>query len=203
MSNILEIGYIEYSEQTKRVNWDQLLRARADNPNLRIYVQHYNDPDSTGAQDTFIATKIMIVDYNTNDVYFTVFAEILQTSESRIPVSASPDADRILEMINSYGFNVRLSEPTPVTDRVLTILRGLYAAGYRYVYRDYIQTKETRTISMIYASQEIKSRKTGFNISKTPDFIEDDWDWCDPNTSYAISDILERGTVPIGQLTGH
>ena len=133
MSNILEIGYIEYSEQTKRVNWNQLLRARADNPNLRIYVQPYNKTDSTGAQNTFIATKIMIVDYNTNDVYFTVFAEILQTSESMIPVSASPDADRIIDMINSYGFNVRLSEPTPVTDRVLTILRGLYAAGYRYV----------------------------------------------------------------------
>ncbi len=144
MSNILEIGYIEYSEQTKRVNWNQLLRARADNPNLRIYVQPYNE-------DTFIATKIMIVDYNTNDVYFTVFAEILQTSESMIPVSASPDADRIIDMINSYGFNVRLSEPTPITDRVLTILRGLYASGYLYVYRDYIHTRTTRTTSVIYA----------------------------------------------------
>lgn len=199
MSNILEIGYIEYSEQTKRVNWNQLLRARADNPNLRIYVQPYNDTDSTGAQGTFIATKIMIVDYNTNDIYFTVFAEILQTSESMIPVSASPDADRVIDMINSYGFNVRLSEPTPITDRVLTILRGLYASGYLYVYRDYIKTRTTRTTSVIYASDQIKLRKTGFNITKTPDFVEDDWDWCKPNYAYPIKDLIENGTVNNGQ----
>lgn len=199
MSNILEIGYIEYSEQTKRVNWNQLLRARADNPNLRIYVQPYNNTDSTGAQDTFIATKIMIVDYNTNDVYFTMFAEILQTSESMIPVSASPDADRVIDMINSYGFNVRLSEPTPITDRVLTILRGLYASGYLYVYRDYIHTRTTRTTSVIYASNQIKLRKTGFNITKTPDFVEDDWDWCKPNYAYPIKDLIENGTVNNGQ----
>lgn len=199
MSNILEIGYIEYSEQTKRVNWNQLLRARADNPNLRIYVQPYNNTDPTGAQDTFIATKIMIVDYNTNDVYFAVFAEILQTSESMIPVSASPDADRVIDMINSYGFNVRLSEPTPITDRVLTILRGLYASGYLYVYRDYIHTRTTRTTSVIYASDQIKLRKTGFNITKTPDFVEDDWDWCKPNYAYPIKDLIESGTVNNGQ----
>ena len=199
MSNILEIGYIEYSEQTKRVNWNQLLRARADNPNLRIYVQPYNNTDPIGAQDTFIATKIMIVDYNTNDVYFTVFAEILQTSESMIPVSASPDADRVIDMINSYGFNVRLSEPTPITDRVLTILRGLYASGYLYVYRDYINTRTTRTTSVIYASDQIKLRKTGFNITKTPDFVEDDWDWCKPNYAYPIKDLIENGTVNNGQ----
>ena len=199
MSNILEIGYIEYSDQAKRVNWNQLLRARADNPNLRIYVQPYNDTDSNGAQGTFIATKIMIVDYNTNDIYFTVFAEILQTSESMIPVSASPDADRVIDMINSYGFNVRLSKPTPITDRVLTILRGLYASGYLYVYRDYINTRTTRTTSVIYASDQIKLRRTGFNITKTPDFVEDDWDWCKPNYAYPIKDLIENGTVNNGQ----
>ena len=79
------------------------------------------------------------------------------------------------------------------------MLKGLYAAGYLYVYRDYIKTRTTRTTSVIYASDQIKLRKTGFNITKTPDFVEDDWDWCKPNYAYPIKDLIENGTVNNGQ----
>ena len=70
MANILEIN-----------NWNQLVRARSDYENLRIVVSQYNNnPNMTG-------TKIQIVDYNTNDIYLTLFTEI--TSSTLIPLTAS------------------------------------------------------------------------------------------------------------------
>ena len=186
MSNILEIS-----------NWNQLTRARADNKNLRIVVTHYDDSDSTGDFDVFVATKIQIVDYQTNDIYLTLFTDI--SDSTIIPLSASLDAEEVVRVINLYGFNIRISLPEVLPENVVTLLRGLYAAGYLYVYRDYINTRTTRTTSVIYASDQIKIRRTGFNITKTPDFVEDEWDWCKPNYAYPIKDLIENGTVNNGQ----
>jgi len=186
MSNILEIS-----------NWNQLTRARADNQNLRIVVTHYNDSDSTGDSDVFVATKIQIVDYQTNDIYLTLFTDI--SDSTVIPLSASLSAEEVVRVINLYGFNIRISLPEVLPENVVTLLKGLYAAGYLYVYRDYINTRITRTTSVIYASDQIKIRRTGFNITKTPDFVEDEWDWCKPNYAYPIKDLIENGTVNNGQ----
>lgn len=137
MSNILEIS-----------NWDQLTRARADNPNLRIVVTHYNNSDSSEDFNVLVATKIQIVDYRTNDIYLTVFTEISESSV--IPTSASLSAENIVEIINLYGFNVRISMPEVLPESVVTLLKGLYAVGYLYVYRDYMYRARTdRTISVI------------------------------------------------------
>ena len=38
---------------------------------------------------------------------------------------------------------------------------------------------------------------TGFNITKIPDFIEDECDWCKPFKTYPIIDLL-NGTVDNG-----
>ena len=180
MSNILEIN-----------NWNQLTSAKADNPNLKIYVSQYNTEELKG-------TKVQIIDYQTNDTYLTIFPLILESTI--LPAGASIDnPHEVVDLINSYGFNIRISEPEVLSENVLTILRGLYASGYRYIYRDYIKDRNGEIIDfVIYASDQIKLRKTGFNVKRIPNFIEDEWDWCLQFKTYPIEDLIENGTVDNG-----
>lgn len=177
MSNILEIN-----------NWNQLTSARADNKSLRIYVAQYESEELTG-------TKIQIINYDTNDVYLTLFSKI--DASTIIPLEASLEPEEVVRIINLYGFNIRISYPIVLAERVVTILTGLYEAGYRYVYKDY-PNKGNDGVYVIFASKNIKLRMTGFNITRIPDFVEDEWDWCEPFKTYPIADIIDNGMVDNG-----
>ena len=197
MSNILEIN-----------NWNQLVRARSDYENLRIVVNQYNN-------DSLVGTKIQIVDYNTNDVYLTLFTEV--TSSTVIPTTVSMELPQIVDIINSYGFNVRISEPEVVSDKVLKILQGLYEAGYLYVFKNYVPacindtphirgTVPSKWKMFVCASKQISHPSTYIDrhdvlISDSPSFVEDEWDWVRPLRTYPIHDILETGTVDNGLST--
>lgn len=180
MSTILEIN-----------NWYQLVSAKSEyNQDLKIVVEKYNS-------EKIIGTKIQIVSHNTSDVYLTLFVDL--DSYELLPQEVLLPQDTIIEIINSFGFNVRISQPEVLGANVISILQGLYDGGYRYVYRDYI--KHTDPIiyhnTVIYASKDIKLRKTGFNITKMPEFIIGDWNWCKPFKTYPIEDLL-NGTVDNG-----
>lgn len=177
MSNILEIN-----------NWNQLTSARADNINLRIYVTQYNSEE-------LIGTKIQIINYLTNDIYLTLFSKI--DASTIIPVEASLEPEEVIRIINLYGFNVRISYPVVLAERVVTILTGLYNAGYRYIYKDY-PNNGNDGVYVIYASKDIRLRMTGFNVTEIPDFVEDEWDWCKPFTTYPIENLIDDGMVDNG-----
>lgn len=180
MNTILEIN-----------NWDQLVRARSTYDNLRIKVTHYKNEDLDG-------TKISIIDYNTNEVYLTLFANILNSTV--IPTTAQIQNQRIVDIINSYGFQIALSEPEVLPENVVTILRGYYESGYRYVYRDYKNwhCPGKQVQSKVYVSQMITLRRDDPSVTDTPSFVPSEWDWCLPFKTYAIVDILENGTVDNG-----
>lgn len=183
MANILEIS-----------NWNQLTKARSDYENLRIVVKQFNGEDLTG-------TQIIVADYNNNLTYFSGFVTDLESTV--IPTTATIDNNAMLDIINSFGFNIRFSEPIKLADEVITILRGFYEQGYRYVYKDYPAYKgypvcKNKLPYCIYVSDKIKNRYCGLIISNMPDFREDYWDWCIPFKSYPISDLLENGTVNNG-----
>lgn len=184
MSNILIIS-----------NWQQLVKARSeDYTNLRITVTEYNSSDLKG-------TQISVIDYNTNTVYFKSFVNISEST--LIPNTAKLSTQDMITAINNYGFNIRISEPEQVEENVLTILQGLYAAGYRYIYKDYPKPHNDKCDTnekpyRIYASDIIQLRRTDLDVSNMPGFIDDQWDWCLPFTTYPISDILENGTVNNG-----
>ena len=184
MANILEIN-----------NWNQLVRARSDCENLRIVVSQYNNnPNMTG-------TKIQIVDYNTNDIYLTLFTEI--TSSTLIPLTASLELNQIVDIVNLYGFNIRISEPKVLSENVLTILRGLYASGYRYIYKDYVKghvcdPNDTPTEYRIYTSVEILLRRADPCVSRMPSFVPDEWDWVEAFKTYPIQRLIEDRYVDNG-----
>lgn len=180
MNTILEIS-----------NWDQLVKARSEGyNNLRITVTEYNS-------DKLRGTKVSVVDYNTNDIYFSSFVTDLEST--LIPETAKLSNDDLLEAINNFGFNVRISEPIVLSENVITILKGLYASGYRYVYRDYIPclpfgANETG----IFVSVQIENTYKNPNISKMPNFVDDEWEWCKAFTTYPIQDLIDTGTVNNG-----
>ena len=181
MSDILEIS-----------NWYQLTKARADNSNLRIVVECCNVPDDNkSGTEELVGTKIQIVNYKSNDVYLTLFGSI--KSSDIIPVEASLEPEMVVNIINRYGFNVRISPPEVLQENVITILSGLYASGYRYVYKDY-PNKGEDGVYVVYASKQIEKRMTGFDITSIPDFVPDEWDWCKPWCTYPIEDLIETGT---------
>ena len=169
-------------------NWDQLVSARSSNPNLRILVTHINN-------DTTEATQIRIADYETNYIYFSGFVTILRAD--RFPVTAKFTNEQMIDIINSYGFQVRISPPTVLAEDVVTILRGLYASGYRYVYKDYPKGAKYRTYG-IYATDILLQRMEDYYIPDIPEFIDDEWEWCEPNRTYPIEDLINSGTVNNG-----
>lgn len=177
MSNILEIS-----------TWNQLVRARSDYENLRILVVQWNS-------EKLIGTQIKIVDYNTNDVYFAGFVNDIDSTV--VPETCTIGNSAMLDIINNFGFNVRFSPPTVLANNVVTILQGLYASGYRYIYKDYIRCHGEKAYG-IYASAFIDKRKWDPDICKIPEFIADEWDWCVPFKSYPIIDLIENGTVNNG-----
>ena len=91
MSNILEIS-----------NWNQLVSARSDYDNLRIVVKQWNGDD-------LIGTQIIIADYNNNNIYFSGF--VTDLTSTIIPTTATIGNDDMIDIINSFGFNVRISPP--------------------------------------------------------------------------------------------
>jgi hypothetical protein len=179
MSTILEIN-----------NWNQLVSAKADNKDLRILVTNYNSEE-------LVATKIQIVSYKTNDVFLTLFVDY--ESSTILPPEVLLPEDSIVDLINSYGFNIRISQPEVLNPNVVSILQGLYDAGYRYVYRDYISNTDPiiHHNSVIYASKDIPVRQEGFNITDIPNFIIGEWNWCKPFKTYPIIDLL-GGSVDNG-----
>lgn len=181
MNTILEIS-----------NWNQLVKARSEGyGNLRIVVSQYNSEELKG-------TKISVVDYNTNDTYFSAFATDIQSTI--IPETATMLNDEILEVINKFGFNVRFSTPTVLAESVVIILKGLYEQGYRYIYRDYCPKYPLGpNYTNVFASVDISWRKHDYMISKSPSFVKDEWEWVRPFTTYPIIDLIENGTVNNGQ----
>lgn len=177
MSNKLEIS-----------NWNQLVSAKSDYPNLRIVVKQFNGDDLTG-------TQILIVDYNNNNVYFSGFVKNIHST--LIPIESVIDNDDMIDIINNFGFNVALSEPIVLANEVVTILKGYYAQGYRYVYRDYPRC-HSKHKTCIYVSDIIDKRFKDPVISNSPDFIPDMWDWCEPFKTYYIEHLIETGTVNNG-----
>lgn len=176
MANILEIS-----------TWNQLTGARSDYNNLRILVTEYTGEDLTG-------TQITIADYNTNIKYFSGFVNIGEST--LIPVDAKFTDDEMINIINSYGFNVRISPPTILSNNVVDILMGLYASGYRYVYKYYRDLKQLPYA--IFTSVQIKNDRNDYRVSDIPNFIEDEWGWCEPFKTYPIIDLISTGTVNNG-----
>lgn len=171
--------------------WEQLVRAKSTYENLRIYVENVSSDLLTG-------TKISIVDYNTNFVYFCGFVDIL--GSTIIPDSGKLSDDAMLDIINSFGFNVRYAQPEVLTQDVISVLEGLDSLGYQYVYRYYdlrypkeVARKDAKYL--VYASEYIDAPYEGLVISESPKFIKDDWEWCASLTAYAIDLLLENGTV--------
>jgi len=177
MANILEIN-----------NWNQLVSAKSDYSNLKIIPTQYNSEDITG-------TKISIVDYNNNDTYLVIFVKDIQSTI--IPETCSVTPEQAVTLINNFGFNVRLSEPTVIANDVIELLKGLYSQGYRYVYKDYHDHKNKLPYA-IYVSDLITKRKSDLCVTKMPSFIEDEWDWCLPLLTYPIKNIIDTGTVDNG-----
>lgn len=178
MSNILEIS-----------NWNQLVKARAENyDNLRILVKQFDGEDLVG-------TQIIIADYNTNEVYFSGFVTDLMSTV--IPTTATISNDDMIDIINSFGFNVAISPPIVLAEDVITILNGFYAQGYKYVYKDYPRGKDTPPYC-IYVSDIIDLRYGDLIISEMPDYKEDYWDWCIPFKTYPIKNLIDTGTVNNG-----
>lgn len=177
MGTILEIN-----------NWEQLTRARSTYPNLRIAVDRYNSQELVG-------TKITILDMGTKEIYTTMFAVVEQSE--RFPLDVSFTDQQIVDKVNSFGFNVALSQPTALAQNVITILQGLYEGGYRYIYKDYPKGPGKMEYAII-ASDQINPRLKGIWITKMPAFIPDEWEWCEPFKSYPIEDLLENGTVDNG-----
>lgn len=177
MSNILEIS-----------NWNQLVKAKSDYDNLRIAVKQWNGDD-------LIGTQIIIADYNNNNIYFSGF--VTDLTSTIIPTTATIGNDDMIDIINSFGFNVRISPPIVLDDEVVTILKGFYAQGYRYVYKDYPRGK-TELPYCIYVSDIIDLRYGDLVISTMPDFKADMWEWCIPFKTYPIEDLIESGTVNNG-----
>lgn len=176
MSQILEIN-----------NWNQLVRAVSDYPNLRIKTTQYNS-------ESLVGTKIQVVDYNTCDVYLTLFTSVEKSDV--FPVDVSMELNDIVAAINRYGFHIRISEPQVIAPNVVTILQGLYESGYRYIYKDYHNHARNvdvgdQVIYGIYASKEIQTRRMDPDITKTPSFVPDEWKWCEPLVSYPIIDLLD------------
>ena len=179
MNTILEIN-----------NWNQLVNARAENKDLRIFVTHYNGEELE-------ATKIQIVNIKTNDVFLTLLVDYI--SSSILPPDVLLPEEEIVAIINSYGFNISISQPEALYPNVVSILQGLYDGGYRYVYRDYetVETPVLHNETVIFASKDIPLRKTGFNITEMPDFNVGEWNWVHPFKTYPIIDLL-GGTVDNG-----
>lgn len=182
MSNILEIS-----------TWNQLVKAKSDYENLRIYVKQYNSEPLTG-------TQIIIQDYNTNDIYFSGFVTDIQST--LIPTTATISNNDMITIINNFGFNVRISEPIVLSNSVVTILKGLYEQGYRYVYKYYTKHRVCTTYD-IYVSDVIEWKGHDWRfcdpvISKMPNYVVDEWEWCEAFKTYPISDLIENGTVNNG-----
>ena len=172
--------------------WNQLVKAKSEYTNLRILVKQYNSEDLKG-------TQIKIVDYDTNDIYFAGFVTDIESKV--IPTTATIPNEIMIRIINNFGFNVEFSMPIVLPERVVTILRGLYEQGFRYIYKDYIPANispVTQHKYRIYASPEILHRRFDYMISKSPDYVEDEWDWCIPFKTYPIIDLIESGTVNNG-----
>lgn len=178
MSNILEIS-----------NWNQLVKAQSDYSNLRIYVKQWNGQDITG-------TQIIIADYNNNNVYFSGFVTDLQST--LIPTTATISNDDMLDIINSFGFNVRYSEPIVLAEDVITILRGYLAQGYQYVYKDYPKCKNAPPYAIFVSQYVDKDKRKDLIISNSPDYQEDKWEWCIPFKTYPIQTLVDMGTVNNG-----
>lgn len=195
MGTILEIN-----------NWNQLVRARSDYDNLRIVVSEYNN-------DSFIGTRIQVVDYNTNEVYLTLLTKIV--SSTVVPDTASMELQQIVDTINLYGFHIAISEPEVIPQNVLAILRGLYESGYRYIHKNYIKVSETgghilynlpEYRMFVCASKDADFPETYIgrryvDLTRTPSFVRDEWDWVRPLRTYPIETILETGTVDNGLFT--
>lgn len=169
-------------------DWEQLTAARSSYPDLRISVDRYNS-------EQLIGTKITILDKGTKDIYCTMFAVVEQST--RFPLDVSFTDNEIVDKINSFGFQVRLSEPTALAQNVITILQGLYEEGYRYIYKDYPKFCDNPKY-VICASTQINPRLKGFWINKMPSYVPDEWKWCKSFRTYSISDLLENGTVDNG-----
>lgn len=180
MNTILEIS-----------NWKQLVRARSEGyDSLRIVVSEYNS-------DKLEGTKISVIDYNTNEVYFAAFGTDIHSTI--IPETARMQNDDIITVLNNFGFNVRISLPIVLAEQVVEILKGLYASGYRYVYRDYIKCLYPNMIkTAVYVTDQLETRHTDKSISDIPNFVADEWDWVEPFKTYPIKDLIDTGTVNNG-----
>jgi hypothetical protein len=178
MNTILEIS-----------NWNQLTKARSeDYENLRIVVKHYNSEELTG-------TQIIIADYNNNDTYFAGFVNDL--SSTLIPTTSIIYTSDMIDIINNFGFNVRISPPIVLADEVITILKGYYSQGYKYLYKDYPKFKDAPPYA-IFISELIRKRDCDPMISLAPDYNESLWKWCIPFKTYPIETLIETGTVNNG-----
>ena len=194
-NNILEIN-----------SWDQVIRARSANyPNLRCNIVNYNGDSLTGK-------KLIIYDTNTNDVYFSTFVYI--NNSTIVPDTCAMEQADVINVLGKYGFYIVPTTPYYLNEKVLTILKGLDARGFLYVYamyknRDMGGKSYTDKKRFIVASEHIYYPKELNDfilkdievISDSPQFVMDDFDWVLPNRSYHISEIIQNGYVDNGLLT--
>ena len=195
MNNILEIN-----------KWDQVLRARSANyPNLRCNIVNYSGDSLTGK-------KLIVYDTNTNDVYFSTFVYI--NNATLVPDICAMEQQNVIDVLGTYGFYIVPTTPYYLPEKVLTILKGLDARGFLYVYAMYkdrdrggkAYTSKKRFIvasEHIYYPKELNDflLKDIDVVSDSPQFVMDDFDWVLPNRSYPIADIIQHGYVNNGLLT--
>ena len=116
-------------------NWNQLSGLKSlDYPNITIKVTQFKCDALTG-------TRISIIDTDNHMTYFAGFIRVMNSTRFN-PLAVFEVGDMI-KVINSYGFNIEIIEPTKLPPNVITMLEGLQALGYQYITLQYIRSTNT------------------------------------------------------------
>lgn len=164
-------------------NWTQLVGVISESyPDIRIRVNSYFSESIRG-------TKIEIYDVNNNDIYYTGFVSLINSTV--IPNTASLMPNTMVDVINSYGFPIKLIEPTVLPPHVITILKGLYMQGYNYISLQYKELTPWPITRVILATQGLHANSDYVIISDAPEYNKEDFTWVKPNTSYSIALLIQ------------
>lgn len=116
-------------------DWNQLSGLKsADYPNLRLQVTQFNSTD-------LIGTKIDVFDTTNCVPYFSGFVRVVESH--RFNPLAVFEIEDMVKRINSYGFNIAITDPIDLQPEVVTMLKGLYTLGYNYITLQYSRSTAT------------------------------------------------------------
>lgn len=170
-------------------NVRQLSGLRSDEyENIVIRVTEYNS-------DTLKGTKVTVLNVENNDYYYSTFFGDIEST--LIKTDYRVDMDTLISSLNALGFKVSFREKVVLPENVVTALRGLYQMGYRYITAEYVKNGKTQyaydgrvNIKHIVVSDGLDKNAKYIDISESPDFALNDYDWVKPTVSYPIEDYI-------------